>query len=349
MCAGTRRARVPVLQPGVAATKPRLHVRAPTQEDLAPPPRHRQLLTGTGSGEGHPAPRGPAPLTPQVTPQLAGWDPSLLGAPRSCSQWGVTSCSGGNSRVDPGPSKRPGCELQLWVGPPAVAWTASWNARVTDLPPTAPQAENLDLGPSASRPPPQTRRPLREASQHVGRGGRAECRRPQAPRWLGRAGGGLGRAVASQGPGSASSMQASLPEPLLGPSPTAHSFGEKECTSGGNRQLIFNVTWVPETTRWLMSQAAWARAGRGGSEPRPGAGGGRVGCGAGPRPGAAPPGPPQDTCVACAQTSRPAGQTGWPSHQPHSFPEAVWGLDRHLRPLLGAPGTWAVDEGSSEG
>lgn len=38
MCAGTRRARVPVLQPGVAATKPRLHVRAPTQEDLAPPP-----------------------------------------------------------------------------------------------------------------------------------------------------------------------------------------------------------------------------------------------------------------------------------------------------------------------
>lgn len=174
---------------------------------------------------------------------------------------------------------------------------------------------------------------------------------PQAPGspLAGEGWGGLGRAVASQGPGSASSMQASLPEPLLGPSPTAHSFGEKECTSGGNRQLIFNVTWVPETTRWLMSQAAWARAGRGGSEPRPGAGGGRVGCGAGPRPGAAPPGPPQDTCVACAQTSRPAGQTGWPSHQPHSFPEAVWGLDRHLRPLLGAPGTWAVDEGSSEG
>lgn len=233
MCAGTRRARVPVLQPGVAATKPRLHVRAPTQEDLAPPTCHRQLLTGTGAGEGHPAPRGPAPLTPQVTPQLAGWDPSLLGAPRSCSQWGVTSCSGGNSRVDPGPSKRPGCELQLWVGPPAVAWTASWNARVTDLPPTAPQAENLDLGPSASRPPPQTRRPLREASQHVGRGGRAECRRPQAPRWLGRAGGGWGGLWPHRGLGAPAPCRPRFPSPCWAPAPRLTVLGRKNVPQAG--------------------------------------------------------------------------------------------------------------------
>lgn len=198
-----------------------------------PPPRHRQLLTGTGSGEGHPAPRGPAPLTPQVTPQLAGWDPSLLGAPRSCSQWGVTSCSGGNSRVDPGPSKRPGCELQLWVGPPAVAWTASWNARVTDLPPTAPQAENLDLGPSASRPPPQTRRPLREASQHVGRGGRAECRRPQAPRWLGRAGGGWGGLWPHRGLGAPAPCRPRFPSPCWAPAPRLTVLGRKNVPQAG--------------------------------------------------------------------------------------------------------------------
>lgn len=105
-----------------------------------------------------PAPRGPAPLTPQVTPELAG--PSgasptqtlLSLEPHAHVHNGVSPpVLGETAEWAQGGSQWPGCKLQLWAGPPAVAWTASWNTRVTDLPPTAPQAENLDLGPSASR------------------------------------------------------------------------------------------------------------------------------------------------------------------------------------------------------
>lgn len=101
----------------------------------------------------------PGALLPRRPKELPSWPARLVPArPRALSAcspalvftMGCHLLFGGKHQSGPGGPKRPGCELELRAGPPARPGRPR-GTQTADLPPTAPRAENLDLGPSASR------------------------------------------------------------------------------------------------------------------------------------------------------------------------------------------------------